>query len=334
MKKIILLLASLAMILNGYAQDKKISQLSTASSPIGDSTLYVVVQSSTTKKQYFVDLQKNIWYAGNSTSTAIGTEALNSNTASYNTGIGSRSLYSNNGAYNTAVGHGSIEDNSSGTYLTAIGMNALANNTTGDKNTAVGASALVYVTTGSNNTAVGYRAGYTNSTSGCVYIGYEAGYNNSISNTLFIDNSNTATPLIWGNFATDSLIINGDFRVTGYSGGANAWTNESDSTLKKNIITIDGALEKVLKLRGVEFEWKDNRQPGKQIGFVAQEVKRVIPELVSGSEGSLSIQTSQVTALLVEAVKDQQRDIKELQFLCGILLFLILSLTGYIIIRK
>jgi hypothetical protein len=82
--------------------------------------------------------------------------------------------------------------------------------------------------------------------------------------------------------------------------------NLSDVRLKKDIITIENALDKVEKLRGVQFEWKDitNHPEGKQIGFIAQEAKEIIPEVVSKKGKNLSMQYAPITALLVEAVKE------------------------------
>ena len=66
-------------------------------------------------------------------------------------------------------------------------------------------------------------------------------------------------------------------------GGAN-WEVPSDASLKKNIGQLEGALDRLLKLRGVSFEWKDpskfHGHAGSQMGFVAQEVEEVFPEWV------------------------------------------------------
>jgi len=100
------------------------------------------------------------------------------------------------------------------------------------------------------------------------------------------------------------------FYVHGKAGGTGAWASTSDERLKKNINTIDGALDKVLKLRGVNFEWKDSERKGRQIGFIAQETKEVIPEVIIGTEETkYSMQYAPVTAVLVEAVKEQQQQI-------------------------
>jgi hypothetical protein len=71
------------------------------------------------------------------------------------------------------------------------------------------------LTTGAQNTALGYAAGRNNITgSGNVFIGYQAGQNELGSNRLYIDNSNTASPLIYGEFDNNNVKINGDFQLT------------------------------------------------------------------------------------------------------------------------
>jgi hypothetical protein len=81
----------------------------------------------------------------------------------------------------------------------------------------------------------------------------------------------------------------------------------SDINLKKNIITIDSALEKVINLRGVYFNWKDTDSGGedRKIGFIAQEVEGVVPELVHTHKNGLkAVNYKDVTPLLVEAIKE------------------------------
>ena len=77
----------------------------------------------------------------------------------------------------------------------------------------------------------------------------------------------------------------------------------SDARLKKEVSTINNALEKVQTLRGVSFKWKDNNKA--DIGVIAQEIEPVIPELVStDKEGYKSVSYDGLTAVLVEAVKE------------------------------
>ena len=66
------------------------------------------------------------------------------------------------------------------------------------------------------NIFIGHQAGYANIIgSGDIFIGYQAGYNETGSNKLYIDNSNTTTPLIYGEFDNNFITINGDLIVTG-----------------------------------------------------------------------------------------------------------------------
>ncbi|QQG39792.1 MAG: tail fiber domain-containing protein, partial [Candidatus Aenigmatarchaeota archaeon] len=101
---------------------------------------------------------------------------------------------------------------------------------------------------------------------------------------------------------------------TGLCGGNRAWSVTSDARLKNNVITIDSALDKVQKLRGVRFNWKDDPTNTPQIGFVAQEVAPIVPEIVvKDTRGYYTVKQSELTALLVEAMKEQQKQIETLQ---------------------
>lgn len=88
----------------------------------------------------------------------------------------------------------------------------------------------------------------------------------------------------------------------------------SDRRLKENISPIQNALEKVLALSGVEFDWKKSGKTN--IGFIAQDVEEVLPEVVNTSpigEELKSVSYGNLTALLVEALKEQQTQINELK---------------------
>jgi hypothetical protein len=95
---------------------------------------------------------------------------------------------------------------------------------------------------------------------------------------------------------------------------ADAWTTYSSRRWKRDIEPIDGSLDKVMNLRGVSFEWKDN---GKEdIGLIAEEVAEVIPEVVAYEENGIDAQSvdySRLVALLIEATKEQQKEIEELK---------------------
>jgi len=146
-----------------------------------------------------------------------GISDLNTGTDGRNVGIGYKSLNGNTvGEFNTASGFFSLVWNNGGNYNTAFGYRPLANNNNGNYNVAVGAYADSYNIDGNYNTILGgsagrYGAGHTKS--GSVFIGYQAGYFENTSNKLYIENSNSDTPLIYGDFENDTLRINGTLDV-------------------------------------------------------------------------------------------------------------------------
>jgi hypothetical protein len=83
---------------------------------------------------------------------------------------------------------------------------------------------------------------------------------------------------------------------------ATAVNSSSDENLKKDIATIENALEKVNQLRGVEFTWKDNNE--KSMGLIAQELQKVFPELVSEDQNGLSINYNGLIGVLIQAIKE------------------------------
>ena len=87
------------------------------------------------------------------------------------------------------------------------------------------------------------------------------------------------------------------------------WTNLSDGTLKQNVMDLNGGLNKIEKLRPVTFEWKNagvmGREKGAHMGFVAQDVEKVLPEWVkTDSDGYKWLQKEGVEALLVQAIQE------------------------------
>ena len=94
----------------------------------------------------------------------------------------------------------------------------------------------------------------------------------------------------------------------------------SDIRYKKNIFTLSNTLEKIIQLRGVTYLWKQEDFPEKnfdnkqQIGFIAQELEKVYPELVyTDANGYKSVYYDKLTPLLVEAIKAQQNTIEQLK---------------------
>jgi hypothetical protein len=90
-------------------------------------------------------------------------------------------------------------------------------------------------------------------------------------------------------------------------------TQNSDARWKQHIVTFPNALDAILNLRGVAYEWKPKEgvavSEGRQIGFIAQEVERVLPELVmTDSNGYKSVAYANVVPVLVEAIKTLKQD--------------------------
>lgn len=103
---------------------------------------------------------------------------------------------------------------------------------------------------------------------------------------------------------------------------ANSIAGSSDLRFKTNVRSITSPLEKVKSLRGVYFNWDQKSFPNKdfsdktELGFIAQEVEKVLPEVVSKDktpEEYRSVKYDKVVALLVEAIKEQQKQIDSLK---------------------
>jgi hypothetical protein len=92
-------------------------------------------------------------------------------------------------------------------------------------------------------------------------------------------------------------------------GLANSWVNYSSMRWKEEIRPIENALERVMQLRGYHFRWKPEYGGGEDIGFLAEEVARVVPEVVSYEpDGQVAgMDYARLTALLVEALKEEHR---------------------------
>jgi hypothetical protein len=134
-----------------------------------------------------------------------------------------------------------------------------------------------------------------------------------------LKNGNTA---IGSDAPTQMLDVNGNARIRSIGSGAyaGAVNRTSDGTLtvatsdirtKENINTLTNCLSSVLNLRGISFYWKSEPQMGRRIGFVAQEVEQVLPELVftNPSDGLKGVNYPEISAVLVEAIKEQQKQI-------------------------
>lgn len=111
--------------------------------------------------------------------------------------------------------------------------------------------------------------------------------------------------------ASDVLSLRGD----GNAILAGTLTQSSDFRLKKNIQPINNVSQKINQIRGVYFDWKDeSRSKNPQIGFIAQEIEKVFPELVeTDANGFKSVAYANMSAVLVEVIKEQNQRINALE---------------------
>ena len=107
--------------------------------------------------------------------------------------------------------------------------------------------------------------------------------------------------------ATPAFVLH----VNGSAGkpGGGSWSVSSDRRLKQNVRDLEGALERLLELRGVTYEYRDpaaiGELPGRRTGMVAQEVQAVFPDWVEPrADGYLSITCRGFEALAIEALRD------------------------------
>ncbi len=86
---------------------------------------------------------------------------------------------------------------------------------------------------------------------------------------------------------------------------AGTLTQSSDRNLKKDIEPLENSLAKISTLKGVSYNWKDESNPEKQIGLIAQEVAKVYPEVVrEDKDGLLSVGYQNLIAPIIEAIKE------------------------------
>ena len=111
-----------------------------------------------------------------------------------------------------------------------------------------------------------------------------------------------------------TLHVNGSFWAN-----SGPWT-PSDVKWKMNVKPLENSLDQVMKLQAVSYDWRIEEyknmhfETGKQVGLIAQEVEKILPELVrEDKEGNKAISYEKFTAVLLEAIKEQQKQISHLQ---------------------
>jgi len=219
----------------------------------------------------------------------------------------------------TAMGSGTT---ASGISSTAMGSGATAS---GWGSTAMGygtiAKAYASVVIGRYNDSTGTATSWL-ATDPVFVIGNGTGPTNRSNALTVLKNGsvaiNTVTP-------TQTLDVNGNarFRSIGsgtYVGAVNRTsdgtltTATSDIRLKENITPLESSLNKILRLQGINFSWKSDPSRTRKIGFIAQDVEKILPELVftNDVDGYKGINYAEITAVLTEAMKEQQKQIQTL----------------------
>jgi len=284
--------------------------------------------------------------------TASGVSALSSNTTgSYNTASGSGALQSNTTGYqNTAAGYnaGQAADltNVTGSNDTAIGYLATFKTGSLTNATAIGANAEV---DGSNSLVLGSINGVNGATADTL-VGIGITTPSYKLHVGLINNGFRVEGPPQGGIGAVAASFggNGDFGIDapGFPEGrfvvkdtsgfvgigtaspsqrftiaqgaghaiADGWDTYSSRRWKTNIHTLQGALAKIEQLRGVSYELKDSGKH--EIGVIAEEVGVVVPEVVSWEENGTaarSVDYGRLTALLIEATKEQQKLIHKQQ---------------------
>ncbi len=274
--------------------------------------------------------------------SVLGSQSLFSNSSGFNsTAVGWQALYSNTtGGNNVALGSNSLNSNTSGGYNTSLGVEALFENLTT-----------------SNNTAVGWRAGrYYSSTpvanqasSNSVYLGYDtralsaSDTNEIVIGASTVGNGSNTTTIGTGNvlYVGGASVVGKVARFTSSTGYCDisplttSLSCSSDINLKKNITTLEdnkefalqtvpdltgkSTLEKISYLTPVQYNWRNNENDGdpKHIGFIAQEMEQIFPDLVSTDPktGLKSISYASITPYLAKGIQEMNLQIKDLQSL-------------------
>lgn len=133
--------------------------------------------------------------------------------------------------------------------------------------------------------------------------------NDTATNSTYYPTLSSATS---GSYTT-AIISNTKLTFNPSTGNFSAtqFTSLSDQTLKTNIRSIEDPITLVQRLQGVRFDWLENNKPS--LGLIAQEVEKVIPELVETNDGIKSVSYSNMIGVLIEAIKEQQNQIEELK---------------------
>jgi hypothetical protein len=237
----------------------------------------------------------NSTLASGENSTAIGYFTKASGTSSFSLGTSSKASGENSSAFGDGTEANVTNATVFGRYSIASGLQSIATGrNTHAKN--------------DNSSAFGY---YTFADHDNMFV---VGQNNTENNVKDIGDhpalfvvGNGSSPISRAD--AFSVYDNGNAVLSG------SLTQNSDERLKTNIEPLQNALQNILKINGVTYNWRSEyRAQEKQIGVIAQNIQEVFPELVSeDNNGYLSVNYIQLTPILIEALKEQQKVINTQQ---------------------
>jgi hypothetical protein len=285
--------SKLAGITAGATNDT--AELSTLSGRVTDveGDVSAILAASDADKDSFAEIVTLINSVDTENDTAFGAHAANTSNPHSVTkaqvGLGSVE----NTALSTYTGQGGALDNQYITNGAGYITSYVDTNTTYTAGTGLTLTGTVFSNNITNNNQLTNGAGYITS---YVNTTYSAGTGVTLTGTTFSIGQAVATT---SDVSFASVTATGN--ITAYS----------DARLKKDVKTIEGALDKTKALRGVEFT--RIADDAKSIGVIAQELEAVLPELVlTDDEGMKSVNYAQITGLLIEAVKELSAKVDEL----------------------
>ena len=336
------ILASFSSSVNSYNQ----MLLQNTSSGTAASTNFVVSNDQATNSTYYGEFGMNssgftqgsslfstpgiVYLASQSTDIAIGTYGAksiyfttNDNSSAYLTINATGTTTVNgplvvSGATGVTGATGSLTV--TGTTTLATGLSGLLKATSGVVSAATSGTDYAPATSGTSilygdgsggfssvsiGTGLSFSSGTLTNTSSSPYITNDTASNLSYYLTMANSSSGTPTTLY-----TSSLSLY--FNPSTGTLNATIFNSLSDKRKKKNVKKIKGALDTVLELNGVEFEWKANGM--KSYGVIAQELEKVIPDLVTTDDkDNKSVNYNGLFGFLINAIKEQQAEINKLK---------------------
>jgi hypothetical protein len=223
-----------------------------------------------------------------------------------------------------------------GDYISNL-LAAKQNASTAITTSNIGSQSVNYASTAGNANSISAAVGGAYTWTATNYFrtnngGYAVNNSSSPSLQAYSDSNNSAFMSFHkGGYYAVNFGLDADnwMRIGGWSASSNRWqlnlgtgdmyaagdiTAYSDARVKTNILTIEKPLEKTLSLRGVTYTRTDSEDKKTKMGVIAQEVLEIIPEVVNqDNNGTYSVAYGNMVGLLIESIKEQQKQIEDLK---------------------